>query len=83
VKEVLRQQAERARDYYRRAAADLPPGDVSHLVAAEIMGAIYRGLLARIERADYDVFSRVVRIPRPQRAVIAAGTWVRTMLRLR
>jgi len=83
VKTVLRQQADRARDYFRRAAADLPPADVSRLVAAEIMGAIYRELLGRIERADYDVFSRVMRIPRPQRAVIAAGTWARTMLRLR
>jgi phytoene synthase len=83
VKAVLRQQADRARDYFRRAAADLPPADVRRLVAAEIMGAIYRRLLGRIERADYDVFSRVVRIPRPQRAVIAAGTWARTMLRLR
>ena len=45
------------------------------LVAAEIMGAIYRALLRRIERADYDVFSRVVRVPRPRRAVIAAATW--------
>jgi phytoene synthase len=83
VKAVLRQQADRARDYFRRAAADLPPADVSRLVAAEIMSAIYRGLLGRIERADYDVFSRVMRIPRPQRAVIAAGTWARTMLRVR
>jgi len=83
VKAVLRQQADRARDYFRRAAADLPPADVSRLVAAEIMGAIYRELLGRIERADYDVFSRVMRIPRPQRAVIAAATWVRTMLGLR
>jgi phytoene synthase len=83
VKAVLRQQADRARDYFRRAAADLPPADVSRLVAAEIMGAIYRELLGRIERADYDVFSRVMRIPRPQRAVIAAGTWARTMLRVR
>jgi phytoene/squalene synthetase len=53
------------------------------LAAAEIMGAIYRGILTGIERADYDVFSRVVRIPRPQRAAIAAITWARTLLRLR
>jgi phytoene synthase len=47
------------------------------------MAAVYRGILDRIERADYDVFSRVMRIPRPQRAVIAAVTWARTMLRVR
>ena len=83
VKAVLRQQADRARDYYRKAAADLPAADVRRLAAAEIMAAVYRGILDRIERADYDVFSRVMRIPRPQRAVIAAVTWARTMLRVR
>ncbi len=77
---LLRQQAERARDYYRRAAAALPRTDRRCLVAAEIMGAIYRALLRRIERNGYDVFSRVVRIPRPRRAVIAAATWARTVL---
>jgi 15-cis-phytoene synthase len=80
VKALLRQQAERARSYYVRAAAELPAVDRRRLAAAEIMGAIYRGILGRIERADYDVFSRVVRIPRPQRAVIAAVTWARTVL---
>lgn len=83
VKALLRQQADRAREYYRKAADGLPRADAQHLVAAEIMGAIYRGILARIERADYDVFSHVVRIPRPQRALIAASTWALTALRLR
>ena len=45
------------------------------------MGAIYRAILTRIEARDYDVFTEVVRIPRPRRALIAATTWARTMLR--
>ena len=77
VKGLLRRQAVRAREYYRRAAEALPRSDARQLVAAEIMGAIYRGILDRIERADYDVFTRVVRIPRPRRALIAATTWAR------
>jgi phytoene synthase len=80
VRSLLRHQAERARDYYRRAARALPRRDRRSLVAAEIMGAIYRALLGRIERNGYDVFSAVVRIPRPRRAVIAAATWARTVL---
>jgi phytoene/squalene synthetase len=44
------------------------------------MGAIYRAILRRIESRDYDVFTEVARIPRPQRAVIAARVWARTML---
>ena len=81
VKALLRHQAQRARDYYRRADEAMPRADARRLVAAQIMGAIYRGILDRIERRDYDVFSTVVRIPRPRRALIAAGTWARTALR--
>jgi phytoene synthase len=81
VKALLSQQARRAREYYRRAAAALPPPDARQLVAAEIMGAIYSAILGRIERRDFDVFSSVVRIPRPRRALIAATTWARTMAR--
>lgn len=83
VKALLRQQGARAREYYARAAAALPREDARRLAAAEIMGAIYRGLLDRIERADYDVFTRIVRIPRPQRARIAALTWARIAIGLR
>jgi len=81
VKSLLHGHADRARDYYARAAAALPPGDARRLAAAEIMGAIYAAILDRIERREYDVFSSVVRIPRPRRALIAAATWARTMLR--
>ena len=77
VRELLRFQAARARDYYARAAAALPPSDARRLVAAEIMAAIYRAILDRIERSDYDVFTTVVRIPRPRRALIALRTWLR------
>jgi 15-cis-phytoene synthase len=81
VKAVLQQQARRARDYYARADAALPPGDARRLVAAEIMGAIYRAILDRIERRNFDVFSSVVRIPRPRRVLIAAATWAQIMIR--
>jgi phytoene synthase len=81
VKALLRYQAERARDYYRRAAASLPPGDRRNLVAAEIMGAIYRAILTKIEDGDFDVFTRVIRIPRPRRALIALRTWLQSGVR--
>ena len=69
VRSLLQHQAVRARDYYARAAASLPAADARRLAAAEIMGAIYFAILKRIEAADYDVFSRVIRIPRPRRAL--------------
>ena len=80
IKDLLRHQGARAREYYARAARALPPADARRLVAAEIMGASYRGILRRIEARDYDVFSSVVRIPRSRRALIAARTWARTVL---
>jgi phytoene synthase len=80
VRELLAFQAQRAREYYRRAAAVLPRADARRLVAARIMGAIYRGILDRIEAARYDVFSQVIRVPRPRRALIAAATWARTAI---
>ena len=80
VRALLQHQGRRAHEYYARAARELPPRDAGRLVAAEIMAAIYRGILERIEQRGYDVFSEVVRIPRPRRAVIAAATWARTIL---
>ena len=80
VKGLLAVQAQRAREYYRRADAVLPRRDARRLVAARIMGAIYRGILRRIEARDYDVFSEVIRVPRPRRALIAATTWARTTI---
>jgi phytoene synthase len=80
VKELLKFQAQRAREYYRRANAALPRRDARRLVAARIMAAIYFGILKRIEARDYDVFSEVIRVPRPRRALIAAATWARTVV---
>ena len=80
VKRLLAFQAQRAREYYARAKAALPREDARRLVAAEIMSAIYRAILGRIERTDYDVFTRRVRVPRPERALIAAREWVRAAL---
>lgn len=76
VKALLAYQASRAREYYVRARASRPSADGRRLVAAEIMGAIYFSILEKIESHDYDVFSGVIRIPRPRRALIALKTWL-------
>jgi phytoene synthase len=81
VVQLLQFECERAHGYYRRAAAHLPPEDARSLVAAEIMGGIYFEILRRIERNGYDVFSARIRVPRPQRAVIALRLWMKALLR--
>ena len=81
VRALLRFQCDRARDYYRRAADELPRADRRSLLAAEIMGGIYFEILQRIEAAGYDVFTSRIRVPRPRRALIALRLWARTLLR--
>lgn len=77
VRAALERHAQRAREYFARATASLPERDARRFLAAEIMHGVYFELLQRIERADYDVFSRLVRVERPAQAIIAARTWWR------
>jgi len=81
VRELLQFECERARGYYRQAAARLPAVDRRSLVAAEIMGGIYAAILRRVERSGYDVFSRRIRVPRPHRALIALRIWALSVVR--
>jgi phytoene synthase len=76
VRALLAFECARAREYFARAAASVTPDDAPRLVAAEIMGGIYREILTRIERSDYDVFARRIRVPRARRAWIAMRTWL-------
>jgi phytoene synthase len=83
VRSLLAFEIARAREYFQRAAVALPRGDARRLVAAEIMSAIYQDILRRVEEKRYDVFSEVIRVPRPARFFIALSTWTRTLAGLR
>jgi phytoene synthase len=83
IRALLTFEIARAREYFQRAARELPRGDARRLVAAEIMGAIYQEILRRIERADCDVFSQVIRVPKPARALVALRAWALTLVGLR
>jgi len=76
VRRAIAFECTRAREFYARAQAALPPEDRRRLVAAEIMRAVYFETLRRIERRDYDVFSARLRVPRPWQAVIALGQYL-------
>jgi phytoene synthase len=77
VRDLLKFQSERAREYYRKAETTLPKADARGMVAARIMAAIYFDLLKAIERANYDVFSRRIRVRRSRQALLAALTWLK------
>jgi phytoene synthase len=83
VRALLAFEMTRAREYFHRAAIALPRADARRLVAAEIMGAIYQDILRRIKANGYDVFSQVIRVPRPARLLIALTTWARVLAGLR
>lgn len=57
-------QVERARGYYRKAEPLAKLLSPSGRAVFQVMMRIYRGLLEEIERRDYDVFTRRVRLSR-------------------
>ena len=74
--------ARRAENYYSSAKALLPYIDAESRPALQVLVAIYHALLKRIERADYDVFSRRASVPLRQKlAILAVGltrmSWAR------
>jgi len=59
--------AQRAEDFYLSAQKLLPLIDRESRPALWVLVSIYHGLLQRIERADYDVFSHRASVPMPQK----------------
>ncbi len=74
--ELMRFQAARARAFFASAEREAARLDRRRLVAAEIMGRVYRRLLDRIESSRFDVFRREVRVSKLERFWIAASTAV-------
>jgi phytoene synthase len=80
VRALLAFECARARELFASAAHALPAAEAGKLIAAEIMGGIYIEILQRIERRGYDVFSSVIRVPKPMRAMIALTIYARSQL---
>jgi 15-cis-phytoene synthase len=62
--------ARRAEKYYESAQALLPLIDRESRPALRVLVSIYHALLQRIERADYDVFTRRASVPTVQKVWI-------------
>ena len=64
----------RAEMYYQSAQELLPLIDRESRPALWVLVSIYHGLLKRIEKANYDVFSRRATVPMPQKlAILVVG----------
>ena len=79
---LLASVARRAEDYYRSADELLPLIHRESRPALWVLVSIYHALLKRIERADYDVFTRRASVPTAQKIAIllvglARTTWAR------
>jgi phytoene synthase len=60
--ELMKFEGVRARQFFARAAEVLPREDRKSMVAAEIMGSVYRGLLRKMERDGFRVFEKEYRL---------------------
>jgi phytoene synthase len=61
-------EASRAKEFFRQAAALLPREDRRSMVAAEIMGSVYRALLRRMELDKFRVFEKEYRLNKLEKA---------------
>ena len=82
VRALLARHAARARRQFARVADLFPRRHARQLVAAEIMNAVYRRLLDKIEARDFDVLTERVTVPRPERARVALGVYLGTLVGL-
>jgi phytoene synthase len=71
-------EAVRARQFFAGAAASLPPEDRRSMVAAEIMGSVYRGLLRRMELDKFRVFEKEYRLSKLEKMGRIAAQLLKT-----
>jgi phytoene synthase len=77
---MMRSQIDRARDYYRAAEPGIIalPNDGSRF-CARLMSTVYGAILDEIERANYAVHERRVRVSLPRKLGLAVGAWVKNL----
>jgi phytoene synthase len=75
-RELLKFEAQRAKDYYRKAFDALPAQDRKAQRAGLIMAAIYRALLEEIERDGFQVLKTRTSLTPLRKLWIAWKTWI-------
>ena len=78
---LMGHEADRAREFYRRAHEAFPGADARSLVPAQIMGRIYYALLREIEARGFRVFGERVSVPTARKVAIALRCWAGARLR--
>jgi phytoene synthase len=80
--QLMQFEASRAREFFGRAAAELPGEDRRAMAPAEIMGSIYRALLRRIELGNFRVFEKEYRLSKLEKAGRIATQLLKSFLNL-
>ena len=72
-RELMRFEISRARDHYAASERLFEQIDSTGRPVLRAMLRVYGGLLGRIERVDYDVFTRRIRLPAWRKALIGVA----------
>jgi 15-cis-phytoene synthase len=70
----------RAEEYYERGFRGVPLLDPDARLAIALSGQLYRAILGRIRRNNYNVFTRRARISLSGKLAAIPGTWLRLQL---
>lgn len=77
---LIREQADRAKTYYRESHQFLQKQETQTLAAAEIMRSVYAKLLLKMERDDFRVLTRNYRLSKPLKLSLILRTLLATRL---
>jgi 15-cis-phytoene synthase len=80
--QLMQFEASRAREFFSRALAELPPEDRHAMAPAEIMASIYRALLRRIELDKFRVFEKEYQLSKLEKAGRIATQLLKSFLNL-
>jgi len=80
--ELMRFEAERAGDYFRRSADLLKPEHRRKLIASEIMAAVYSALLKKIKTDPRTVLEQRIRVSKARKMALAVRTALLTRIGL-
>lgn len=74
---LMKFEADRAQVFFDRADNALDQEDRSSLFAARAMQHIYQKLLYKLEREDFDIYTKRIRVNKFEKAAISVGVWLK------
>ncbi|MDP4175080.1 MAG: presqualene diphosphate synthase HpnD [Bacteroidota bacterium] len=77
---LMKYEADRAREYFNKANRSLDFEDKPAMFAARAMQHIYYKLLQKIEAKNYNIYNNNIRVSKLEKAGIALGVWAKYSL---